>query len=172
MNAFDLPLRDGRAVHMRAMAPADEAEIVQMFGRLSDEARYMRLMRVVREIDVDRLRSGLASFPEAGIGIVATVPAADGIDIVGSAIAMFNGDRTQCEFAITVVSGFGGVGLATAIMTTLIDEARRRGLKAMEGFVLTQNQPMLRLAKRLGFSIGPEPGDPTVRKCRMILAAP
>jgi acetyltransferase len=172
MNAFDLSLRDGRAVHMREMAPADEAEIVQMFGRLSDEARYMRLMRVVREIDVDRVHRGLASFPEAGIGIVATVPAGDGIDIVGSAIAVFNADRTHCEFAITVVSEFGGVGLATAIMTTLIDEARRRGLKEMEGIVLTQNQPMLRLAKRLGFSIGPEPGDPTVRKCRMTLAAP
>ena len=47
----------------------------------------MRFMRVVREPDPERVRSTLASFPEAGIGIVATVPAADGIDIVGSAIA-------------------------------------------------------------------------------------
>ena len=86
----------------------------------------------------------LASFPETGIGIVATVPAADGIDIVGSAIAVFAADRTSCEFAITVASEFGGAGLATALMTALIDEARRRGLKEMEGFVLTQNQSMLR----------------------------
>jgi acetyltransferase len=172
MNAFDLTLRDGRVVHLRAIAPADEAEILQTFDRLSDEAKYMRLMRVVRELDVERVRRGIASFPDAGIGIVATVPAADGIDIVGSAIAVFGGDRTQCEFAITVVSEFGGVGLATAIMTTLIDEARHRGLKVMEGIVLTQNQSMLRLAKRLGFSIGPEPGDPTVRKCRMTLNPP
>ena len=54
-------------------------------------------------------------------------------------------------------------------MTTLIDEARRRGMKEMEGFVLTQNQPMLRLAKRLGFRIESEPDDPTVRICRMTL---
>jgi hypothetical protein len=53
---------------------------------MSDEARYMRLMHVVREPNLERVRSVLASFPEAGIGIVATVPAADGIDIVGSAI--------------------------------------------------------------------------------------
>jgi acetyltransferase len=170
MNGFDLSLRDGRVVHLREIAPADEAEILQAFDRLSDEARYMRLMRVVRELDQERLRRGLASFPDAGVGIVATVPAADGIDIVGSAIAVLVGDRTTCEFAITVASGFGRVGLATAIMTTLIDEARRRGLKEMEGFVLTQNQPMLRLAKRLGFRIESEPGDPSVRHCRMTLA--
>jgi len=118
------------------------------------------------------LRAVLASFPTAGIGIVATVPAADSIDIVGSAIAVVLGDGTSCEFAITVASPFGGVGLATALMTALIDEAKRRGLKEMEGFVLSNNQAMLRLAKRLGFKIASEPGDPTVRHCRMTLGSP
>jgi len=69
-----------------------------------------------------------------------------------------------------VASAFGKVGLATALMNTLIDEARRRGLKEMEGFVLAQNQPMLRLARRLGFRIEPDPGDASVCLCRMTLA--
>jgi len=167
----DITLRDGRSVHVRALRSADEAEILQAFERMSDAARYMRFMRVVREPDPQRLRAVLTSFPEAGIGIVATVPAADGIDIVGSAIAVFTTERTSCEFAVTVASEFGGTGLATRLMTTLIDEARRRGRKEMEGFVLTQNQSMLRLARRLGFRIESEPGDPTVRMCRMTLAA-
>ena len=166
----DITLRDGRSVHLRALSSDHEAEILQTFERLSDAARYMRFMRVVRSPDRERLRAMLASFPEAGIGIVATVPAADGIDIVGSAIAVFMAGRTSCEFAITVAGEFGGAGLATRLMTTLIDEARRRGLKQMEGLVLSQNQPMLRLARRLGFRIESEPGDPTVRVCRMTLA--
>ena len=166
----DITLRDGRSVHVRPLGSADEAELLQTFERLSDAARYMRFMRVVRTPDRERLRAVLASFPEAGIGIVATVPAADGIDIVGSAIAIFTADRSSCEFAITVAAEFGGTGLATALMTTLIDEARHRGLKEMEGLVLSQNQSMLRLARRLGFRIESEPGDPTVRVCRMTLA--
>jgi len=170
MAGVDITLRDGRSVHVRALRAADEAELLQTFERLSDAARYMRFMRVVREPDRERLRTVLASFPEAGIGIVATVPAADGIDIVGSAIAVFMADRASCEFAITVASEFGGAGLATRLMTTLIDEAKRRGQKEMEGIVLTQNQSMLRLARRLGFRIESEPGDPTVRMCRMTLA--
>jgi len=170
MTASDLTLRDGRMVHLRDVTPADESEFFQAFERMSDNDRYMRFMRVVRTPDAQRVRATLASFPEAGIGIVATVPAADGIDIVGSAIAVFMAGRTSCEFAITVAGEFGGAGLATRLMTTLIDEARRRGLKQMEGLVLSQNQPMLRLARRLGFRIESEPGDPTVRVCRMTLA--
>ena len=165
----DLTLRDGRTVHVRAVAPADEAELLQAFERMSDEARYMRFMRVINEPDRERLRAVLASFPEAGIGLVATVPADDGLDIVGSAIAIFAADRVTCEFAITVAAGFGGVGLAKALMTALIDEATRRGLAQMEGFVLSQNRSMLGLAKRLGFAIAYESGDASVRVCRLAL---
>ena len=82
---LDVPVRDGRVVHIRGVAPTDEAELLQAFGRMSTEARYMRFMGSVGELDVDRLRKTLAAFPESGFGIVATVPADDGIDIVGSA---------------------------------------------------------------------------------------
>ena len=88
----DITLRDGRVVHVRAMRAQDEAELLQTFDRMSDDARYMRFMRVVREPNLERLRKALGSFPESGIGLVATVPAADGIDIVGSAIAIIESD--------------------------------------------------------------------------------
>jgi acetyltransferase len=170
MTALDITLRDRRSVHLRPVSAGDEAEFLQAFERLSDAARYMRFMRVVQQPDAERLRAVLASFPGAGIGMVATVPAGDGFDIVASCIAVFAAERPECEFAITVSSEYGGTGLATRLMTQLIDEARRRGMKEMEGFVLKQNQPMLRLATRLGFRIERDPDDATVRVCRMTLA--
>lgn len=166
---FDAALRDGRTVHLRAMRPADEAELLQAFERMSAEARYMRFMRSVREPNLERVRKVLASFPDRGLGIVATVPAADGIDIAGSAIYVIGSDRTSCEFAINVSSAFGGAGLARTLMTALIESAGKRGLAEMEGFVLAANQPMLRLAGRLGFSITPDPDDRAVRLCRLKL---
>jgi RimJ/RimL family protein N-acetyltransferase len=166
---LDVSLRDGRAVHIRAVRPEDEAELVQAFGRMSEEARYMRFMGSVGELDLDRLRETLAAFPESGLGIVATVPADDGIDIVGSAVYFVGRDRTRCEFAITVASRFGGAGLATTLMNALIDAAKRRGMGEMDGFVLAANTPMLRLARRLGFSVAPDPDDASVRICRLRL---
>ena len=170
--AFDTTLRDGRTVHVRALQPSDEAEIVQAFERMGPDARYMRFMRVVNQVDLPRLRTVLASFPEGGIGLVATVPAADGYDIVGSAVAIFDAHGSGCEFAITVAANFGGSGLATRLMHTLIGAAGARGRTTMEGFVLSANQPMLRLARRLGFAIAADPDDPTVRICRLPLAGP
>ena len=169
---FDAALRDARTVHIRAMRPADEAELLQAFDRMSDDARYMRFMRSVREPNLQRLRAALASFPDNGLGIVATVPATDGFDVVGSAIYVIGNDRTRCEFAINVGSAFGGAGLARTLMTALIDAAARRELAEMEGFVLAANQPMLGLARCLGFTISRDPDDPAVRICRLPLATP
>ena len=67
---IDITLRDGRTVHLRAIRSADEEELLQAFERLDPDARYMRFMRVVREANVDRLRSFLALFPESGTALV------------------------------------------------------------------------------------------------------
>ena len=112
---FDVNLRDGRAVHVRAMRPTDEAEILQAFDRLSPDARYMRFMRTVREVNLERVRKTLASFPACGLGIVATIPAADGFDIVGSAMFVLGGDPSTCEFAITIAADYGGAGLGRTL---------------------------------------------------------
>lgn len=171
-SATDVTLRDGRAVHLRAIRRSDEDELLQAFERLDADARYMRFMRVVREPNVDRLRKVLASFPESGIGLVATVPAADGIDIVGSALAVIGNDPASCEFSVTVAGNYDGAGLGHALMSALIAAAKRRGLVEMEGFVLRVNAPMLRLAARLGFAISTDPEDLSVAICRLKLGGP
>ncbi len=166
---FDATLRDGRGVRVRPMSGSDDTEILQAFGCLSADARYMRFMRVVREVDKDRLRKTLASFPECGFGIVATVPADDGFDIVGSAILVIDMNPSICEFAITILPEYGGAGLGRTLLSTLIATAKRRGLKEMEGFVLAVNHPMLKLASGLGFSIVRDPDDGSVCTCRLSL---
>lgn len=157
---FDLSLRDGRIMHIRAMRKSDEEVILPAFDRLSPEARYMRASCAWW---ANPMSSVCARFllpsPETGLGIVATVPAGDGIDIVGSAMFLIRRDPASCEFATTVSADYGGQGLERALMTALIAATKQRGLHEMEGFVLAKNQPMLKLATRLGFGISP-PDDP------------
>ena len=159
----DVELRDGRNVHVRAIQPSDEAEILQAFDRMDPDARYMRFMTAKRSANVPRLREVLASFPEKGFMIAATVPAPDGIDIVGSASFMIAPDGKACEFAITVLGEWGGAGLGRLLMETLVEAARARGLGKMHGYILATNQPMLRLASRLGFRTTRDPDDPLTR---------
>jgi len=122
----------------------------------------MRFMAPIRDPDVARLRAVLASFPRKGLAIGAIVPAADGIDIAGTASLMV-GDAEDCEFAISVTPGWAGAGLGGVLMEALIGSARARGLARMVGYVFASNQPMLKLAARLGFAAAPVPGDFSVR---------
>lgn len=168
----ELTLRDGRRVQLRAIRRSDEDEILQAFERLDPEARYMRFMRVVREANVAKLRKLLASFPESGIGLVATVPAADGIDIVGSTLLLVGNEPASGEFSVTVAAEYARTGLGHALMNALIGAAKARGLAEMHGFVLRVNTAMLRLAEGLGFNIFADPDDPSVVICRLRLDSP
>ncbi len=165
----EIALRNGRTVRVRAIVPEDEEELLQAFERLSAETRYLRFMHAVKSANVPRLRKALQSFPEKGLAIAATVPADDGIDIVGSASFAVGPKGDDCEFAVTVADGWGGAGLGRTLMGLLIEAARRRGLREMMGFVLADNGPMLGLARRLGFKVGRDPDDFSVCICRLPL---
>ena len=166
---FDTALRDGRTVHVRAAGPDDEAAYLKAFDQLAPDARYMRFMRVVREPNRARLRNVLASFPERGFALIATVGKDSGFEIVGSAMCMIDTSGTGGEFAMTVLREFGGAGLGRVLLGATMGAARARGLKEMSGYVLAANQPMLGLASKLGFTIAPDPEDPATRICRVRL---
>jgi acetyltransferase len=129
----------------------------------------MRFMRVVREPNREALRKVLASFPDRGCAIIATVPTDDGIEIVGSALCMIAQESGSCEFAMTVATDYANAGLGRILLTSIIEAAKRRGLEEMTGYVLATNTPMLQLAKRIGFSMAPDPDDASARICRLRL---
>lgn len=158
----DVALRDGRTVRVRALLPGDEEEILQAFDRLGEQARYMRFMTTVRHANVPRLRTALASFPRTGLAIAATVPAEDGIDIVGTASFVIE-DALTAEFALAIVDSWCGAGLGRRLLEAVIEGARARGLERLRGFVLASNQPMLALARRLGFEVRADPDDFSIR---------
>lgn len=157
-------LRDGREVILRAIAEGDKAEIVQAFDRLSADSRYLRFMRHKKQIDPAALEQGVHPSPGQAFVLVATVPAADGIDIVGAAQylhAAKSAGRT-CEFAVTVAEDWRGGGLAARLLHGLLRRARHDGFDTMEGWVLAENLPMLTLARRLHFRVEPVEGDATL----------
>lgn len=159
-----LPLRDGRAVTLRAISPADAPEIAQAFERLSAESRYSRFMQHKRRLDPAALDRGVRPRPGRDFAFVATIPAADGIDIVGAAqyVRVAEDDPSTCEFAITVAEDWRGSGLATQLLASLVRRARRDGYARMEGAVIADNSPMLALARKLKFTAHPMPDDATV----------
>jgi len=70
---------------VRAAFGSDVGETVQAFDRLSADSKYTRFMVHKKRLHPATLERGLHSAPGRASGVVATVPASDGIDIVGAA---------------------------------------------------------------------------------------
>jgi RimJ/RimL family protein N-acetyltransferase len=160
---IEIELRDGRRVRLREIRPDDQDEVRQAFARLSNESRYTRFMSSIKELSPQMLDRAVHLQTEREIGLVAEADAPDGIDIVGGARYYIEPDGDSCEFAVTVVDAWQGVGLASRLMRELIQAARERGLRRMEGFVLAGNTSMLDLARRLDFTVITDPHDATVK---------
>ena len=156
---------------MRAIVEADAPEIVRAFERLTPESRYFRFMHHLRQLSNDALQRGVHPRPGREFACVATIPAAEGIDIVGGAqyVPADETNAKTCEFAITVAEDWRGSGLATMLLASLVRRAGRDGYETMEGWVIAENTAMLGLARKLNFKIEAVPGDATMLRVQRAL---
>jgi acetyltransferase len=157
-------LPDGTDVTIRPIRPED-AEIEQEFVRnLSGESKYFRFMDTLEEltptmlvrftqIDYDREMALIAVTEENGREIE-----------IGVCRYAVNPDGESCEFALVVSDAWQHRGVGHKLMGSLIEAARDKGLKTMEGEVLASNRNMLRLVSTLGFQVGTSEEDPSVKR--------
>ena len=167
-----LQLRDGRRVTVRAIRDEDKAAVNEAFQHLSQDSRYSRFMGLVRELSPAMLEATTHPRGERDLALVAVVAESEAEVIVGGARYAASAGGDDCEFAVTVVDDWQGAGLARQLMELLMAAARARGLRTMEGYILTSNASMRGLARRLGFSDMPMAEDPTVRLVRRQLEEP
>jgi len=83
---------------------------------------------------------------------------------LGVARFSVNPDGDTCEFALVIADRIAGKGLGQKLMVSLMDAARSKGLKVIEGEVLNNNHRMLKLMGRLGFTVKTSEEDPAVMK--------
>jgi acetyltransferase len=151
--AKEVKLPSGGDITVRPIRPED-AEIERDFvNNLSKEAKYFRFMQALQkispemlvrytQIDYDREMAFLASVPEDGFERE-----------IGIARYVINPDGKSCEFAIVVGDEWQGRGVGSILMDTLMEEARTKEIKRMEGQVLVGNHNMLAMMNKLGFKV-------------------
>jgi acetyltransferase len=154
-------LRDGRAVHVRAVRAGD-AETIQAFVRaLSWQSRYERFFAPLRELTPQHLDSvlsapglSLAAFDDAGRIV---------------ALAQYALDAGDAEFALVVAEDWRVNGLGAFLLGLLKREAARSGARVLGGLMLSQNNAMRRLAQKLGLGFARD-GDPALVRMSAALA--
>jgi acetyltransferase len=157
-------LRDGTRVAIRPIGPQDQAREQDFVRGLSSESRYFRFMNTLRELSPGMLQHFTSPDPEREVALVAL--SADPGEPRQLAVARFarNEPGDAAEFAVVVADDMQGKGLGTRLMQELIRNARARGLRRLEGTVLSSNHHMLALMQVLGFEIGGLPEDQRLRR--------
>jgi acetyltransferase len=160
-------LADGTDVVIRPIRPEDAVLTQKFVHDLSEESRYARFMNSVQELSESMLIRFTQIDYSREMALLAVTEEQDKEIELGVARFAINPDGESCEFALVVADSMRGKGLGNKLMVALMDAARSNGLKSMEGEVLKGNTSMLKLMKRLGFSVetnAEDDGIKTVRK--------
>jgi acetyltransferase len=158
-------LHDGTAVALRPLRPEDESLLHDLAAHMSHEDLRLRFFTPVQgltravaarlsQLDYDRELALIAVHDEVPLGVVHYFA---------------DPDNRRAEYAIAVRSDRKGMGLGYLLMTRLIEIARQRGIGEIDGEVLQENEPMLKMCRELGFRIAAQPADPGVMTVKKVL---
>ncbi|HEY9198438.1 MAG TPA: bifunctional acetate--CoA ligase family protein/GNAT family N-acetyltransferase [Gammaproteobacteria bacterium] len=159
-----IQLPDGTDLTIRPIRPED-AQIEQAFVRgLSAQTKYFRFMQSLQELSREELIRLTQIDYHRELALIATVHE-NGTEVeIGVTRYAMNPDGESCEFALVVADAWQQRGIGSRLMQALMEAARSRGFRTMEGEVLASNQPMLALVRDLGFNVRTSPDDPAVKR--------
>ena len=160
--ASQFQLANGTAITLRPIRPED-AGIEQDFVRgLSPEAKYFRFMDTLRELSRDELIRLTQLDYARDLAFIATVKQDGQETEIGVARYFADPDGAGGEIGLAVADAWQHLGIGTKLMGCVIDAARERGFRGLHGEVLAGNAKMLRLMRKLGFSLQKKADEPGV----------
>lgn len=170
----DWQLADGTPVRIRPIR-ANDLEMHSAFvAGLSNETGYRRLLSP-RKPQPDELWRMTHIDYHRELALIATTKV-DGAEQQMGVARYVRGDTpdtaTTAEFAIVIADAWQHRGLAGKLMRKLIDAAADAGVKQLADITPFDNVAMLALARKLGFKVRRDPGNPNVTQLRLALGAP
>jgi acetyltransferase len=150
-------LRDGTAIELRSIRPDDQSLIEDIASHMNAEDLRRRFFMPVRTLP-HQLAAQLSRI-DHDLGMAVVARTGDGATGLGAARFVAETNDGRAEFALGVRSDWHGRGLGRLLLERLIAGARRRGIAELYGDVLRDNEPMLRLARGLGFAVTAHPAD-------------
>jgi acetyltransferase len=151
-------LSDGTEVVLRAIRPEDEPAELELLSTLSEETSRTRFFSIFRNVSHEWLIMFCNIDYDRHMAIVAEMGEKGKKRMIGVARLIMNPDLTSGEVAVLVQDGFQGKRLGSKFVEMLIGIARERGLEEITADVLTENENMLKVFKRMGFTTHWVPG--------------
>lgn len=154
-------LKNGVAIKIRAVQPADKAGLVDAFGKLDAESFYTRFFRAKGSLSDQELNAATEVDFENVVALVVTVESGGKETIVGGGryLAFNRSSARSAEIAFLVEEDYHGLGIAGRVLKHLARIARAKGVGQFEAEVLPQNKAMLAVFSRSGLSMTQTPAE-------------
>jgi len=148
----EIAIAGGEHLVVRAISAEDEPMLAEMLARASPEDIRFRCFGAIKDFP-HTLASRLTHIDPARETTLIAI-ASEGEEKAIMGVVHIICERQQpdtAEYDIMVRPDHKGHGLGYALMREILAEARRRGLAAVEGYILRDNKPMLVMAREFGF---------------------
>lgn len=150
-----IELSTGAQVTFRVMHPED-AQLEQEFVKsLSERSRYLRFFSGIRELPPSLLKMLMTIVFPISFALIATIAEGEGECQIGEARYAPTETAGTAEFALVVADAWQGHGIGSRLLQGIITAAVAGGADRLEGLVLKENLPMIKLAQKMGFVEAP-----------------
>jgi acetyltransferase len=159
-------LKDKTPVSIRPIRPEDEPMLAKFHETLSEESvyhRYFSALNLSQRITHERLTRICFNDYDREIALVAelTTDHDEEKQILGVGRLSKQHGSSDAEFAVLVNDRWQRLGLGHELLNQLIEVGRAEKLDRIFGQILTDNQAMQRICKKLGFKITADEGKRT-----------
>lgn len=146
-------LANGAQVTIRPIHPTDEPHLRELFYDLSKQSLYTRFMSMVKWVSRKQVREFIYIDHRTEVSIVATLPAADGEDIIAIGGYYLEAKSNRAEVAFTVADEWQNHGIGSFLFTHLAAIARRNGIAGFTAEILAENKAMQAVFHNSGFKV-------------------
>lgn len=160
-------LKGGTRVVIRPIRQQDEPLLAKFHTELSQRSVYLRYFQELKldeRVKHERLARRCFVDYEREMALVAEVKQGARADraILGVARYALRHGTSEGEFALLIADPAQREGLGTEMLKRLIEIARKERLTRLHADLLRENYGMIRLCRRLGFTIHDSPSDPVM----------
>jgi acetyltransferase len=140
-------------VVIRPIKPDDAVLLENLFKTLSSRSIYYRFFRPLKTLPHYMLARFTQIDYDREIALVAISESNDGETMLGVARVILEWNQRDAEFSVLVGDPWQGKGIGAELLKRCLSMAKERNYATVHGAVLSENTHMLRLGRKMGFTI-------------------